>query len=111
MAGTMNHLTRVQEDMTNTIERLDMRWKERSFKIVAGPFTEYQPGDVVEIVSSSGKRLGLASGGGHGGTGHVAGQSWLLGGQRVAQNLLGKLHVSREEGHVLRSQTAGQEAY
>ena len=26
MAGTMNHLTRIVEDMTNAIERLGMRW-------------------------------------------------------------------------------------
>ena len=81
----MNHLTRILEDMTNAIERLGMRWKEKSLTIVAGPFTEYKPGDVVEIVSNSGRRLGLACGGGHGGTGHVVGQSWLLGGQHVAQ--------------------------
>ena len=31
--------------------------------------------------------LDLASGGGHGGTGYVAGQSWLLIGQHVAQDL------------------------
>ena len=55
--------------------------------------------------------VGLTSGGGHGGTGHVAGQSRLLGGQHVAQNLQSQLHVLREEGFVLRSQTAGQEAY
>ena len=42
--------------------------------------------------------LDLASGGGHGGTGHVAGQSWLLRGQHVAQNLQSQLHVLREEG-------------
>ena len=29
MAGTMNHLTRILEDMTNAIERLGMRWKEK----------------------------------------------------------------------------------
>ena len=28
MAGTMNHLTRILEDMTNAIERLGMIWKE-----------------------------------------------------------------------------------
>ena len=54
MAGTMNHLTRILEDMTNAIERLGMRWKEKSLTIVAGPFTEYKPGDVVEIISNSG---------------------------------------------------------
>ena len=30
--------------------------REKSLTIVAGPFTEYKPGDVVEIISSSGKR-------------------------------------------------------
>ena len=56
MSGTMNHLTRILEDMTNAIERLGMRWKEKSLTIVAGPFTEYKPGDVVEIISNSGIR-------------------------------------------------------
>ena len=56
MAGTMNHLTRILEDMTNAIERLGMRWKEKSLTIVAGQFTEYKPGDVVEIISNSGIR-------------------------------------------------------
>ena len=37
MAGTMSHLTRILEDMTNAIERLGMRWKEKSLTIVAGP--------------------------------------------------------------------------
>ena len=46
MAGTMNHLTRTLEDMTNAIESLGMRWKEKSLTIV-GPSTEYKPGDVV----------------------------------------------------------------
>ena len=56
IAGTMNHLTRILEDMTNVIERLCMRWKEGGVAIVAWLFTEYKPGDVVEIVSNSGKR-------------------------------------------------------
>ena len=56
MAGTMNHLTRIQEDMTNAIERLGMRWKEKSLTIVAGPFTEYQLGDTVETISNGGIR-------------------------------------------------------
>ena len=29
MAGTMNHLTRILEDMTNAIARLGVRWKEK----------------------------------------------------------------------------------
>ena len=56
MAGTVNHLTRILEDMTNAIERLGMRWKEKGLTIVAGPFTEYKPGDVVEIISTGGIR-------------------------------------------------------
>ena len=55
-AMALNHLTRILEDMTNAVERLGMRWKEKSLTIVAGPFTEYKPGDVVEIISDSGKR-------------------------------------------------------
>ena len=54
MAGTIKHLTRILEDMTNAIERLGMRWKEKNLTIVAGPFTEYKPGDVVEIIINSG---------------------------------------------------------
>ena len=53
MAGTMNHLTRILEDMTNAIERLGMRWQEKNLTIVAGPFTENKPGDVVEIINNS----------------------------------------------------------
>ena len=56
MAGAMNHLTRTLEDKTNAIERLGMRWKEKSLTIVAGPFTEYKPGDTVEIISNGGVR-------------------------------------------------------
>ena len=56
MAGTMNHLTRILEDMSNAIECLGMRWKEKSLTIVAGPFTEFKTGDVVEIISNSGIR-------------------------------------------------------
>ena len=39
-----------------TIERLGMRWKEKSLTIFTGPFTEYKPGDAVEIISNSGIR-------------------------------------------------------
>ena len=53
--GSMKHLIRILEDMTNAVEDLFMRWKEKSHNIVAEPFTEYKPGDVVEIVSNSGK--------------------------------------------------------
>ena len=56
MIVAMNHLTRILENMTNAIERLGMRWKEKSLTIVAGPFTEYKPGDVVDNISNSGKR-------------------------------------------------------
>ena len=55
-AGTMDHLTRILEDLTNSIERLGMQWKEKRLTIVAGPFTEYKPGDVVEIISNNGGR-------------------------------------------------------
>ena len=38
------------------IERLGMQWKEKSLTSVAGPYTEYKPGDFVEIISSNGRR-------------------------------------------------------
>ena len=76
MAGTMNHLTRILEDKTNAIERLGMRWKEKSLTIVAGPFTEYKPGDTVEIISNGWCTLDLACGGRYGGTGNVG---WTIG--------------------------------
>ena len=108
--GTVDHLTRILGDMTNSIERLGMQWKEKSLTIVAGPYTEYKPGDVVEIISNNGRRWvwrvveGMEALG-------TAGQAWLLGGQHVAHNFQSQLHVFCEEGLVLRSQTAGQEAY
>ena len=82
--------------MTNAIERLGMRWKEKRLTIVAGPFTEYKPGDVVEIISNSGIRWIwrlLES--------MEALGTWLFRGQHVAQDLQSKLHVLREEGLVL----------
>ena len=101
MAGTMNHFARILEDMTNAIERWGMRWKEKSLTIVAGLFTVFKPGDVVEIVSNSGRRWvwrvveGMEALGVVGWTIVVARRPMFL----------------REEGLVLRSQTAGQEAY
>ena len=72
MAGTMDHLTRVLGDMTNSIEQLGMQWKEKSLTIVVWPCnTEYRAGDVAAT-------MGVARGGRHGGAGHLAGLSWLL---------------------------------
>ena len=44
---------------------------------------------------NSGRRWTWRVGGGHGGTGHVAGQSRLLGGQYVAQNLQSQLYAKK----------------
>ena len=41
---------------TDDLYAMAGRWKEKSLTIVAGPFTEYKPGDVVEIISNSGRR-------------------------------------------------------
>ena len=41
MAGSMEHLIRILTDMTNVVEDLDMKWKEKSLKNVAGPETKY----------------------------------------------------------------------
>ena len=56
LAGTMNHLTRILGDMTNAIEQLGMQRKEKSLTIVAGSYTRYKAGDVVEIISNYGRR-------------------------------------------------------
>ena len=101
MAGTMNHLTRILEDMTNAIERLGMRWKEKSLTIVAGPFTEYEPGDVVEIISNSGKRWIWRVVEGMEALGTWLDNRGCSEGQHVAQDLQSQLHVLREEGFVL----------
>ena len=77
MAGTMDHLTRILRDMTNSVEQLGMQWKGKSLTLVAGPYTEYKAGDVVEIFSNK-STMGVAYGGGHGGSWLVAGFSWLL---------------------------------
>ena len=56
VAGTMDHWTRFLGDMTNCIAPLGVQCKEKSLTIVAGPYTEYKPGDVVEIISNNGRR-------------------------------------------------------
>ena len=103
MAGTMDHLTRILEDMTNAIERLGMRWKEKSLTIVAGPFTEYKPGDVVEIISISGRRWVWRVVEGM----EALGTWWDNRGCSKAS----MWHRISKANSVLRSQTAGQEAY
>ena len=55
--------------------------------------------------------LDLACGGRHGGTGNVAGQSWLFRSQHAAEDLQSNLHLLREEGFVLWSQIAIDKAY
>ena len=93
MAGSIEHLIRIVTDMTNAFEDLEMKWKEKSLKVVAGPYAKYKPGQTVEVVSKSGKQLHLARDGGHGGAGYVAGQSRMFRGENVAQDLEGELHV------------------
>ena len=57
MAGSIEHLIRILTDMTNAVKGLDMKCKEKGFqKIVAGPNTNYKPGQSVEIVSKSGRK-------------------------------------------------------
>ena len=51
MAGSIEHLIRILTDMTNAVEELHMKWKEKSLKIVAGPYTNYKSGQKIEIVS------------------------------------------------------------
>ena len=56
MAGSIEHLIRILTDMTNAVEDLNMRWKEKSLKIVAGPYTQHKPGQTIEIVSKGGRK-------------------------------------------------------
>ena len=55
MAGSVENLIRILTDMTNAVEDLEKRWKEKSLKIVAGPYTEYKPGQTIGIVSKRGR--------------------------------------------------------
>ena len=56
IAGTMEHLILILEDMTNTIERLGMKWKEKSVAVVAGPCADYKTGDKIVSTSNKGRR-------------------------------------------------------
>ena len=78
MAGSIEHLIRILTDMTNAVEDLDMRWKEKSLKIVAGPHTDYKPGQTIEIVSRRGTIYIWHVNRGYGSAWHMAGQSWLF---------------------------------
>ena len=42
--------------MTNAVGDLDMRWKETSLKIVAGPYTDFRPGQTIAIASKRGRK-------------------------------------------------------
>ena len=56
MAGSIEHLIRILTDMTNAVEKLHMKWKESSLKIVAGPYTNYKSGQKIEIVSMNNRK-------------------------------------------------------
>ena len=64
-------LIRILEDMTNAIERLGMRWKEKSLVVVAGPYTDCD-------YKQQGPTMGVAGGGRPRGLGLVAGCAGLL---------------------------------
>ena len=52
----MERLSRTLKDMTDSIDRLGMQWKEKSLAMVAGPYTSYKAGEEIEITSSNGKK-------------------------------------------------------
>ena len=56
MDGSIEHLVRILTDITNVVEDLNMRWKEKSLKIFAGPYTQYKQGQTIEIVSTRGRK-------------------------------------------------------
>ena len=47
MAGSIGHLIRILTDMTNAVVELHMKWKEKSLKIVAEPYTNYKSGQKI----------------------------------------------------------------
>ena len=98
MAGSIEHLIRILTDMTNAVEDLNMRWKEKSLKIVAGPYTDYKPGQTVEIVSKGGRKYTWHVTKGMGSAWHMVGQQRLLCNKYVAQDFEGQLFVLREKG-------------
>ena len=62
-------------------------------KIVAGPYTEYEPGQTIEIVSNRGRIYIWQRDRGYGSAWHMVGQSWLLCNKYVAQDFEGHLFV------------------
>ena len=111
IAGTMNHLTRILEDMTNEIERLGMRWKKKVLPLLLDLSRSTNLAMLLRL-SATMAYVGL-------GVWWKAWRRWERGwtigdvqkASIVAQDLQSKLHVLREEGSFLRSQTASEEAY
>ena len=52
----MEHLIRILEDMTNAIERLGMKWKEKSLAVAARSYAECKTGDKIVVTSNKGRR-------------------------------------------------------
>ena len=84
-----------------------MRWKEESYQCCL-PVHGVRTWRCCLDYQQQWHTLDLASGGRPGGTGKVAGQSWLLRRQHVAQDLQSQLHVFRAGDFVLRSKIAGE---
>ena len=95
LAVAMERLSRILKDMTDSIDRLGMQWKEKSLAVVAGPYASYKAGDEIEITSS--REMEVPRGGWHGGIGHLFGRTWLLRGWPLAQNRQGKFSVHCEK--------------
>ena len=110
MAGSIEHLIRILTDMTNAVEGLDMKWKEKSLKIVAEPYTNYKSGQKIEIVSKNGRKYIW-----HVVDGMEALGTWLDNRGGSATSLWHRIskgkYVLREEDAVLRSQNPGQQTH
>ena len=84
MAGSIEHLIRILTAMTNAVEDLDVRWKEKSLKIVA--WTLHRLQTRTDHRNREQKRqniyiyiyIYLARDRGYGSAWHMAGQSWLF---------------------------------
>ena len=108
MAGSIEHLIRILSDMTNAVEGLDMMWKEKSLKIVAGPYTNYKSGQKIEMLSKNGIKYFWQVVDGMEALG-----TWLdnRGGPETSlwHRISKGNYVPREENAVLRSQNPGQQ--
>ena len=78
MARSIEYLIRILTDMTNAVEDLDMRWKEKSLKNCCWTLHQLQTRTDHRNREQKRQNLYLARDRGYGSAWHMAGQSWLF---------------------------------